>query len=114
MSRTVTWPAFVKYAGENELTYITDRIEWENDADLSGFDYDQGDMLIDSSGQVFALNDLNTQLTEQIPTNEKLNCTDITELIRNHFSSIGECCVAKLNPGSIEECMRILRQSHES
>ncbi len=114
MSRTITWPAFVKYAGESELTYITDQIEWENDADLSACDYDEGDLLIDSCGQAFALYNLTTELIESNPEHEKLSCTDISELIRNHFSSIGECCISKLNPSSIEECMRILSQSRES
>ena len=114
MSRTISWPAFIKYAGENELTYITDRLEWETDTDLSASDFEQGDLLIDSSGQAFALNNLNTGLIEANPKNEKFSCADISDLIKNHFSSIGECCVSKLNPGSIEECMRMLGQGEES
>ena len=35
------------------------------------------------------------------------------ELIKKHISSVGECCVSKFNPRSIEECMRIMSQDHE-
>ena len=113
-SSTITWPAMVKYAGESELTYIRNQLDWECDADLDVFDCDEGDLLIDSKGQVFALSNRNADSIVATPDDQTLSCAEVAELIRNHFSSVGECCISKFRPGSIEECLRILGQASES
>ena len=109
--RNVSWPAFVKHAGDDELIYFRDRNEWENDDDLPVLGYGADDHLIDSRGQVFALDSPDPELAEPGPDDRVLDCAEIIELVRNHFASLGNCCVSKLSPGSIDECMQLLDQN---
>ena len=109
-NRKVSWPAFVKHAGDDELTYYRGQAEWENDTDLPVLGYGAGDRLIDSQGQVFALDKPNTAPLEAGPDDSVLSCPEVTELVRNHFANLNNCCVSKLGPGSIEACMQLLER----
>ncbi len=111
---SIHWPAIIKYDGDAELTYVSDRDEWLGDADLSGFDYDPNDCLIDSNGQVFSLCRQVDDLVEPCPVNEILSSEQLVAMLREHFSVTAACCVSKLNPGSISDCMDILKIDHES
>jgi hypothetical protein len=49
----VTWPAALKLDVESEMTFVTDREEWDGDPELTGFP--EPGMLIDSEGWVFRI-----------------------------------------------------------
>ena len=114
MDDQIAWPAVISYAGDGELGYVTDRAEWLADADLSAFDYDPADRLVDSHGQVFALSLRgNGHVVPRAP-GARLTCEQFADLLRDHFSAVGECCVSKLSLDNIAEGMELLRQQVES
>jgi hypothetical protein len=47
----VAWPAALKFDVEHDVTFVTDRAEWDEDTDLTG--YPEPGMLIDREGRVF-------------------------------------------------------------
>ena len=110
----INWPAFIKYAGDAELTFVSDGDEWIIDADLSSFEYADGDFLVDSSGKTFSLRAMKNDRVIPKIGGRQLDCKEATRLIRGHFSAIGQCCVAKMHSLSLEECMSMLRNESES
>jgi len=110
----VIWPAYIKYGDAAELVFVSDELEWKVDADLSALRYEQGDFLVDSVGNTFALDEMEDEHVCLTIRQVKLGNTEITQMIRDHFSTLGECCVAKISPRTIEECMRILRVDKDS
>jgi len=110
----INWPAFIRYAGDAELGFVSDENEWVNDADLSSFEYADGDFLVDSSGNTFSLGAMkNNQVIPEME-GRQLDCMEATQLIREHLSATGQCCVAKMKPLSLEECMSILEKENQS
>lgn len=101
----ITWPAIIKFAGDNELSFVATQSEWENDEDLISFRYDPEDQLIDSEGVIYSLNDDKEGVVNPKNTGEKIGLADITILIREHASELGNCCVSKLGFYSISEAV---------
>ncbi|WP_415894058.1 DUF4144 family protein [Neptuniibacter sp. PT8_73] len=108
------WPAIIKYRGESELTYIDSGSEWDCDADLHFFRYDSADQLIDSEGNIFSLVDMTDNFVKPRAINCSVSKETMQDLIRAHFSSIGECCVSKFSIGSIAEGITTVGQFEES
>ena len=101
----INWPAIIKYRGEDELTHISCESEWLGDADLHLFAYDEGDRLIDSSGQAFSLAHREGSWVTPTILNEVFQAEAVIELVRKHASSVGECCAAKVSFNSIQEAI---------
>ena len=106
--KQVHWPAFVKYAGDNELTFVSDSQQWRNDVDLSGYEYEQDDCMVDSVGTVFTLPENNAGPIVPRKGEDCLSLVDVVNLVREHFSSNGDCCVSKIAPRSISEGITML------
>lgn len=53
MERQPQFPAFIRYAGEDEITLVSDREKWEMDLDFHVDEYDMEDFLVDASGFKF-------------------------------------------------------------
>ena len=51
----IVWPAIIKYAGQAELAYVKNQVEWDADEHLHGFRYEKADVLIDSNGEIYTL-----------------------------------------------------------
>ena len=113
MHREIIWPAFIRYEGDGELTYIADLGEWESDADLSHFEYEEMDRLIDSQGQVFSLTDRGNSPVVPDYVGETFSAEQVAALVKAHFSVAGACCVAKLDHCSIAECMDMLNREQD-
>jgi hypothetical protein len=106
--RQVHWPAFVKYAGDSELTFVSDGQQWRNDADLSCHEYAQEDCMVDSIGAVFTLSSNDAGAIVAFKGEDCLSLVEVVNLVKEHFSSIGECCVSKIAPRSISEGITML------
>ena len=102
----ITWPAVIKYAGDNELEYVASQAEWENDPALSGFRYSESDQLIDSAGVIYSLEDGSDGTVLVKDTGDKITLDQMTILVREHASELGNCCVSKLGFYSISEAVR--------
>lgn len=101
----ITWPAFIKFAGDDELSFIATQSVWENDANLSQFHYDPMDQLIDANGVIYSLLDHQNEILTPQATGEKIELEALTNLVRAHAAQLGNCCVAKLGFYSVAEAV---------
>lgn len=99
----VLWPAIIKYEGDNELTFIPDESAWLTDEELYGFVPNEGDVLIDSAGSIYSLNERVGGHIKPSATGYHVKKDDLRVMIQQHFSSLGQCCVSKFAIGSISE-----------
>ncbi|NRA85015.1 MAG: hypothetical protein HRU22_14990 [Gammaproteobacteria bacterium] len=99
----VTWPALIKFRGDDELVYISDLAEWNGDADLHFFEYDPLDILIDASGLIHHLNNQHHDAVVPEPTKDLIELGVAIDLIKAHFSALGSCCAAKISARSVAE-----------
>ena len=115
MNRSVVWPAFIKFSGDDELVYVADHSEWLTDADLSYGTYESSDRLIDSDGQVFSLSDSDGKgKIEPVLIDEGITSVQFVELIQKHFAVSGACCVSKIKLESLSDCMSMLQHDREN
>ncbi|WP_023603254.1 DUF4144 family protein [Aliivibrio logei] len=105
----VVWPAIVKFDGDSELDYLSDIMEWVRESELHYLGYQENDVLIDSIGAIFMLNDPKDNAAKIIPTNKVSTLEEVTELVKAHASSLGSCCVAKIGFDSILEAIRTVK-----
>lgn len=104
----ITWPAVIKYAEDDELTYISDLAEWNRDADLHFFEYENLDSLIDSLGLIHHLNNRNDAFTLPESTGDLIDLERAIDMVKAHFSSVGACCSAKLTARSVSELIDLV------
>jgi len=101
----ITWPAIIKFVGDEELSFIGSQSDWESDADLNRYHYDQADLLIDTTGAIYSLTQLNNGVVTPEATGETIGLPTLTNLVRAHASGLGNCCVSKLGFYSIAEAV---------
>lgn len=102
---SVAWPAIVKYAGAAELTYVASQTIWDADAHLHGARYEQGDVLIDSNGGIYAFLNGPKHLATPIATGQSARLEEVLDMVRAHAAQAGACCVAKFYAASIREAI---------
>lgn len=112
--KMVNWPAIIKHADDAELTYVKDQAEWDNDADVHFFEYDDSDCLIDVSGQIFSLSSRENRQVKPVPRGESMPLHDILGLVKAHAAQRGSCCVAKLYAPTINEAFKIVQSLTET
>lgn len=106
----VVWPAIVKFDGDPELDYISDENEWKIESELHYLGYQEQDILIDSVGSVFSLNDPNDNTTKILESGELIAMDTLLTLIKEHQSSLGSCCITKIGFDSIEEAIQSVKE----
>jgi len=47
-NQLLNWPGIIKHSGEAELTYVSDQAEWDSDADLHHFEFDEAFKIVAS------------------------------------------------------------------
>jgi len=104
----LNWPGIIKHSDDAELVYVCDQAEWDNDADLQHSEYDESDVLIDSSGQVFGLSRRENGFVEPEPRQDTMSLQEILGLIKAHAACKGSCCVAKIYAPTIADAFRIV------
>ena len=110
----MNWPGIIKYSDDAELIYVSDQTEWDNDADLHYFEYDESDYLIDLSGNIFSLTMRENKYVKPEPCGESMPLQDILGLIKAHAALKGTCCVAKLYAPTIAEAFKIVESLNET
>ena len=101
----ITWPAVIKYDGDNELGYVASQDEWESGGSISEMHYRPEDQMIDSGGAVYQLTDrLNGKVIPKLK-HQHIELEALTILVREHASALGNCCVSKLGFYSISEAI---------
>lgn len=102
----VAWPAFIKYADDDELTFVPDNETWIED--LSFLEFEDDDFLVDASGQLYDLSKREQGHILPCSKNKAYSLDSILGLIKAHASCAGSCCVAKMYAPSVTEAFKIL------
>lgn len=113
-NQSLHWPGIIKHSGDAELTYVNSQAEWDNDADLHSFEYEESDCLIDSSGNIFNLAKPETDSVKLRPSGKSMMLDEILGLIKAHAAQKGSCCVAKLYAPTIDEAFKIVASLDET
>ncbi|CAA0103339.1 Uncharacterised protein [BD1-7 clade bacterium] len=92
----ITWPAVIKYEGDDELSFMHSQAEWDQDADSHLLSFAEGDVLIDSEGCLFNLNNAYDNGNTPLQSQETLSLSALTEVVRKHASVVGQCCSSKI------------------
>lgn len=100
---SVKWPAIIKLHADDELIYIADAEQYVNDDGLRHLHVQSSDILIDSLGAVYSIQNLPEQ--ELYATGSSLSLNEVIELMRLHLANHGTCCVAKFHAHSIREAI---------
>jgi cell division FtsZ-interacting protein ZapD len=103
-----SWPAIIKYAQDDELAYIADLAQWNDDRDLHAIEYERMDILIDSLGLIHHLNSRDDVCVQPESTGDIIELEDAISLVKAHFSMIGACCSAKLTARSVAELVSLV------
>jgi hypothetical protein len=98
----ILWPAIIHHAGQAELIYIKDELQWLAHVQAPQHFHAQ-DRLIDSTGHIYSLANGNPKLTDRV-----VNLDELLNLIRAHAAEAGQCCVAKFSAASIPQAIRTL------
>ena len=104
----IIWPAVIKHSDDAELIYISDQAQWDDDADLHSFEYDETDNLIDSSGSVFDITNREDGVVKAKANGDVVELKVILGLVKAHAAQSGSCCVAKLYAPTIREAYKIV------
>jgi hypothetical protein len=110
----VNWPGIVKHSDDAELIYVCDQAEWDNEDDLARFEYDDSDVLIDSTGQVFGLSRRENGGVEPVPRENTMSLAEILGLVKAHAACKGSCCVAKIYAPTIVDAFEIVASLQDS
>ena len=109
----ISWPAIIKYHGDDELTYVATEAEWNNDADLSAYAYDDNDTLIDNNGGIYQLNIRVSDSIIPRSTNNTISLYQLIKLVQIHAALHGECCIEKIVFKSITEGIQLVASMGE-
>jgi len=104
----IKWPAIIKHSDDAELIYVSDQAQWDDDADLHSFEYDETDLLIDSSGCIFDISNRERGVVKIITNGDIIELKVILGLVKAHAAQSGSCCVAKLYAPTIREAYKIV------
>ncbi|MCW8934708.1 MAG: DUF4144 domain-containing protein [Gammaproteobacteria bacterium] len=104
----INWPAVIKHSDDAELIHVRDQVQWDDDADLHSFDYNEADCLIDSTGCVFDITNKEAGIVRPSASELVLELKSILGLVKAHAAQSGSCCVAKLYAPTIEDAYKIV------
>ncbi len=107
---SITWPAVIQIKSDDELIYVKDEQQFLSDTGIQNMLLQAEDRLIDSKGNVYNLSK-NIKL-EIIPSKTSISLNEAKELLQNHLSSLGTCCVAKFDAHSVEEAFRYVFEEY--
>jgi len=104
----ISWPAAIKYDGDDELSYIGSEQEWTRDAGSLLYNHRGDDYLIDSYGHVFSIDHAHDDSITVADTGNQISLQDFIKLVRIHASSSQRCCIEKINFRNIAEGLSLL------
>ena len=110
----MNWPAIIKHSDDAELVYVSDQSEWDKDADLHGFAYDESDYLIDSSGDIYTLTKRSNKNVKPEANGDSISLIEFLGLVKAHAAQKGSCCVAKLYAPTIGDAFKIVESLNET
>lgn len=107
------WPAVIRYDGDDELTVIGSDAEWRRDADQHLYGLTGGDVLIDSSGRIFTLDQTDGGEIHAADSGTVISLHDFIRLVRIHASTSHRCCIEKIGFRTVAEGIRLVASMNE-
>lgn len=109
----ITWPAILKYDGENELVFILNQAQWNKDPDLFYYAYESDDFLLDSDGMIYRLDQIEDHFVTPVADNRNASIEEVIDMLKAHMSELGHCCIAKISLNSIKEAIDMVGELEE-
>lgn len=103
----ILWPCLFKLEGDDELIFLASEAELTKE--LEALIASSEDIVIDSVGQVFKIEEDSCRSVSFIAERNALTLEDITELIQAHEFSLAQVCLTKIQFNSISEAIEALR-----
>jgi hypothetical protein len=100
---SITWPAVIKYSGDDELLFIKDESMWLSEG-LNHDVYHESDVFFDSNGVFFSVG-FDTQNNKVVlkTLQTSIAIEKFEEWVKNHMAALDQCCSSKLTLASIKE-----------
>lgn len=102
----VAWPSVIKYEGAEELLFVGSERDWLLNPEIVSVQFQAGDLLIDSDGQVYSLAGKGPSALQG--SSEQLSLEEVLDLVRQHASVCGHCCVSKMGAPSIGAALQLV------
>ena len=109
----IVWPAVIRHHEAAELIYIEDESGWNNDESAHACVYDEVDMLIDSTGQIFSLDTCKNARVIPVKRHKTIPLLEFLGLVKAHVAQTGACCVAKLYAPNLCEAFKVVASTQE-
>lgn len=106
MHSDVTWPSVIKYQNTEELLFVGSPQDWLANPEIGNSRFQAGDTLIDSDGRVYPLK--GDRATAVQSSSQQLSLQEVLELVRQHASVCGHCCVSKMGAPSIGAALQLV------
>lgn len=90
-----------------ELQYVESASEWLSDTRFVAAKFYPGDELIDSAGDVYSLAGADSGTLQH--TGVTLSADAVLELVKQHASVCGHCCVSKMGASSRAEAIQLVQ-----
>ena len=109
IANLVTWPAFIKLSGEDELAYLDNVAKWQSMKDNNEMLYKEGDCLIDSSGKVFLLSTAHSHNVICKVSKQQCSLTEALVFVREYAVQENYCCSAKIYANNFQQILAMIK-----
>ena len=106
----IQFPAVFKLSGQDELLYISDQTSFDKHYQLQQAYLLPDDLLIDSKGMAYSLNQLCLDTPEQQSIKE-FALQELIALVQAHFFAESQTCVVKIQAPDHQALFNLLRDS---
>ncbi|MGB5397415.1 MAG: DUF4144 family protein [Gammaproteobacteria bacterium] len=110
-----SWPAIIKHAGDDELSYISSETAWLADPYISAHPCNDDDILIDSRGYIFNLHyDTRRKQVYLLHTGAVMPLGRFSTMVQMHLAVLEQCCISKLTFIDYSHGIRLVAASDDS
>ncbi len=105
----IEWPAILKCQNDDELLFLPTEDAWL--VHLNATPARSGDRLIDSRGICHVVEDAqatDAHIDAQFPV--QLSLDEVLQLVRQHASVCGHCCVSKMGAPGIAQAVALVKE----
>ena len=104
----INWPAIINVDGDDELTYVASHAQWINHPEWSAEEYAADDVMIDSAGRVYRLDNMINGCVLPTATGQVISVNQLITLVQRHAVLNSACCIEKIGFRNIEEGLVII------
>ena len=106
MNSHIAWPSVIKYKDTEELLFISSQQDWLTNPEIGNVRFQAGDSLIDSAGLLYPLAGSRDSALQG--GSQQLLLEEVLDLVREHASVCGHCCVSKMGAPSIAAALQLV------